>query len=96
MTAIALHFPKWGSTLAGVVSCAELSRTPALGRCPAGAQAAAIPPQAFAPAGFSSSQAETVWPAAHIFAERLSASRSSRSPSAPAVNGGDRASQDHA
>jgi hypothetical protein len=62
----------FGAVAAGLVSCAQLSRTPALGRCPAGAAAAAIPSQVHVGAGTSSSsQASIVWPAAAISAGRL-------------------------
>ena len=59
----------WGPVPAGLVSCVQLSRTPALGRCPAGAAAAVVPTQF--PITFSSSQAAIVWPAAAISAQRL-------------------------
>jgi hypothetical protein len=60
----------WGPVPTGLVSCAQLTRTPALGRCPAGAVAAAIPSQVLLP-GHSSSDAGFVWPAAAISAPRL-------------------------
>ena len=66
-----VSFPKWGSIPAGLVSCAQLARTPALGRCPAGAAAAAIPPGGLSPGQFQAAQAATVWPAAAISAQRL-------------------------
>jgi hypothetical protein len=47
----------------GTVSCTDLSRTPALGRCPAGAQAATIN-SSFGYADSGSSR--TVWPAATV------------------------------
>ncbi len=59
----------WGPVPAGLVSCVQLSRTPALGRCPAGAAAAVVPTQL--PISFGSSQAATLWPAAAISAQRL-------------------------
>jgi hypothetical protein len=59
----------WGPVPAGLVSCVQLSRTPTLGRCPAGAAAAVVPTQL--PLAFISSQAATVWPAAAISAQRL-------------------------
>jgi FtsX-like permease family len=58
-----------GSVPAGLISCAQLSRLPLLGRCPAGAAAAAIPSGGFL--GFDQSRASTVWPAAAISAQRL-------------------------
>jgi hypothetical protein len=59
----------WGPVPGGLVSCAQLSRMPALGRCPAGAAAAVVPTQLAL--AFSSSQAAAVWPAAAISAQRL-------------------------
>jgi hypothetical protein len=58
----------FGPVPAGLVSCAQLATTPGLGRCPAGAAAAAIPPPV---AGLGGPQPATVWPAAAISAERL-------------------------
>jgi hypothetical protein len=52
----------------GLVSCTELAGTPALGRCPAGADAVAITPDF---GGRRASSASTVWPAAAVSAERL-------------------------
>jgi len=62
----------FGPVPAGLVSCAQLSRTPALGRCAAGAQAAAIPAQPLLP-GFTrqTAQASIVWAAAAIAPQRL-------------------------
>jgi hypothetical protein len=68
---VQVSFPKWGSMTAALVSCAQLARTPALGRCPAGAAAAAIPPGGLSPGHFQTTQAATVWPAAAISAQRL-------------------------
>lgn len=63
----------FGGVPAGLASCAQLARTPALGRCRPGAQAAAIP--AFPlPLGLTrrqGTQSEIVWPAAAISAQRL-------------------------
>jgi hypothetical protein len=60
------------ATPAGLASCAELARVPALGRCPPRALAAMVPE-----AGFvwdaRGSQSAFVWPAAGISAERLAA-----------------------
>lgn len=61
--------PGWGPVHAGLVWCVQLARTPALGRCPAGAVAAAVPTQL--PIALGSSQAATVWPAAAVSAQRL-------------------------
>jgi hypothetical protein len=54
----------FGSLPAGLVSCAQLSRIPVLGRCPAGAQVAVIPAVGFSAPG-------TVWAAAAISPQRL-------------------------
>jgi hypothetical protein len=58
---------------AGVVSCAQLATVPALGRCPAGATAAAFPADGFnGPLGFSDTDFSTfTWPAANVSAARL-------------------------
>ena len=60
---------------AGVVSCAQLATVPALGRCPAGARAAAFPEAGF---GFGASNSlfgtdptGITWPAANVPAARL-------------------------
>jgi hypothetical protein len=55
----------------GLVSCAQLARTPAAGRCQAGATVASITLD-LSGAETSSSQATTVWPAAAISAQSLS------------------------
>jgi hypothetical protein len=54
---------------AGLISCAQLSRLPLLGRCPAAAQAAAIP--AAGVVNWLRSQTSTTWPTAAISAQRL-------------------------
>jgi hypothetical protein len=53
---------------AGVVSCAQLAAVPVLGRCPAGATAAAFPADGFnGPLGFSDTDFSTfTWPAANL------------------------------
>jgi hypothetical protein len=53
---------------AGVVSCAQLATVPVLGRCPAGATAAAFPADGFnGPLGFSDTSFSTfTWPAANL------------------------------
>jgi FtsX-like permease family len=58
---------------AGVVSCAQLATLPVLGRCPAGATAAAFPADGFnGPLGFTSTDFSTfTWPAANVPAARL-------------------------
>jgi hypothetical protein len=61
--------PSFGSVPADLISCAQLSRIPLLGRCPAGAQAAAIPSTGFL--GLDQSLASTTWPAAAISGQRL-------------------------
>ena len=55
--------------MVGLVSCAQLARVPALGHCPGGAQAVALPDLT----GLigSARMAETTWPAAPISAARL-------------------------
>jgi FtsX-like permease family protein len=57
----------FGSLPANLVSCAQLARFPALGRCPAGAVAAAVPTAAFAVAA----PRAITWPAAAVTAQRL-------------------------
>jgi hypothetical protein len=59
----------FGQVPAALISCAQLSRIPLLGRCPAGAQAAAIPSAGFL--GLDHSLAATTWPAAAMSAQRL-------------------------
>jgi hypothetical protein len=58
---------------ADVVSCAQLATVPVLGRCPAGATAAAIPAGVFGPNGFFGNQGISgfTWPAANVPAARL-------------------------
>ncbi len=62
----------FGPVRAGLVSCAQLARTPALGRCPAGALAAAVP-WTVLPPDFTRRevQAGMAWPAVAISAQRL-------------------------
>ncbi len=62
-----------GPVPAGVVSCAQLAAVAALGRCPAGAAAAAFPEGGFGPGGplFGSSSTGITWPAANVSASRL-------------------------
>jgi hypothetical protein len=56
--------------LAGVVSCAQLATVPGVGRCPAGATAAAFPADGFnGPLGFNG--ADVTWPAANLGGARL-------------------------
>jgi hypothetical protein len=54
---------------AGLASCAQLARTPVVGRCTAGAQVASVPVQGVD--GFQASQTSTVWHAAALPASRL-------------------------
>jgi hypothetical protein len=61
--------PLWSQQAVGLASCAQLSRTPALGRCAAGARAAAVP--TFLLGGGNSDQAASVWSAAPISVQRL-------------------------
>jgi hypothetical protein len=56
---------------AGVVSCAQLAAVPALGRCPAGATAAAFPAGGFAGPLYGMDAAGITWPAADVRAARL-------------------------
>jgi FtsX-like permease family len=60
---------------ADVASCAQLATVPGLGRCPAGATAAAIPAGVSGPNGFFGNQGagEFTWPAANVPAARLDA-----------------------
>jgi len=61
------------SGLTGLVSCAQLSRTPALGRCVAGTDVATITPDYGNSSELTSnsSQAAALWPAAALSSERL-------------------------
>ena len=57
---------------AGAISCPQLATMPALGRCPAGAVAAAFPEQGFNGPLFGFwNLSGIVWPAAHITASKL-------------------------
>jgi hypothetical protein len=56
---------------AGVVSCAQLATVPALGRCPAGATAAAFPKDGFAGPLDGLTSAGITWPAVNVPAARL-------------------------
>jgi hypothetical protein len=56
---------------AGVVSCAQLAAVPALGRCPAGATAAAFPEDGFAGPLDARTSAGITWPAVNVPASRL-------------------------
>jgi len=58
---------------AGVVSCAQLAAVPALGRCPAGATAAAFPSDGFNGALTGTDATTITWPTANIPASRLDA-----------------------
>jgi hypothetical protein len=58
-------------TPAGVVSCAQLAAVPALGRCPAGATAAAFPADGFAGPLYGVDATGITWPAANVPATRL-------------------------
>jgi hypothetical protein len=60
-----------GPVPAGVVSCAQLATVPALGRCPAGATAAAFPADGFAGPLYGVDATGITWPAANIPAPRL-------------------------
>jgi hypothetical protein len=54
-----------------VVSCAQLATVPALGRCPAGATAAAFPADGFNGPLFGTDATTITWPAANVPAARL-------------------------
>jgi cell division protein FtsX len=56
---------------AGVVSCAQLATVPALGRCPAGATAAAFPADGFDGPLNGTTSAAITWPAVNVPAARL-------------------------
>jgi hypothetical protein len=56
---------------AGVVSCAQLATVPALGRCPAGATAAAFPSGGFGGPVDATTSAGITWPAVNMPASRL-------------------------
>jgi hypothetical protein len=58
---------------AGVVSCAQLATVPALGRCPAGAKAAAFPEDGFDGPLDATTSAGVTWPAVNVPASRLDA-----------------------
>jgi len=60
-----------GLIAAGVVSCAQLAAVPALGRCPAGAIAAAFPKDGFDGPLSGIDATAITWPAANIPAARL-------------------------
>jgi len=60
-----------GPVPAGVVSCAQLATVPALGRCPAGATAAAFPADGFAGPLDGLDATGITWPAANVPATRL-------------------------
>jgi len=64
----------FGSTApvpAGVVSCAQLAAVPALGRCPAGATAAAFPADGFGVSLDGVDATGITWPAANVPVTRL-------------------------
>ena len=60
-----------GPVSPGVVSCAQLAAVPALGRCPAGATAAAFPEDGFDGPLDASTSAGITWPAVNVPASRL-------------------------
>jgi hypothetical protein len=67
------NFGSTGPVPAGVVSCAQLATVPALGRCPAGATAAAFPADGFNGPLFGTDATAITWPAANVPARRLDA-----------------------
>ena len=60
-----------GPVPAGVVSCAQLAAVSVLGRCPAGATAAAFPADGFGGPLYFVDATMITWPAAHVRATRL-------------------------
>ena len=60
-----------GPVPAGVISCAQLATVPALGRCQAGATAAAFPSDGFSGALFGTDATTITWPTASVPAARL-------------------------
>jgi hypothetical protein len=60
-----------GPVLVGVVSCTQLAAFPALGRCPAGATAAAFPADGFAGPLYGVDATGITWPAANVPPTRL-------------------------
>ena len=56
---------------AGVISCAQLATVPALGRCPAGATAAAFPEDGFDGPLDATTSAGITWPAVNVPASQL-------------------------
>ncbi len=56
---------------AGVISCAQLASVPALGRCPAGATAAAFPKDGLAGPLDGTTSAGITWPAVNVPASQL-------------------------
>jgi len=66
--------PSGSPVPAGVVSCAQLATVPALGRCPAGASAAAFPEDGFgdtSPLWGIQGLSGVTWPAVNVSATRL-------------------------
>jgi FtsX-like permease family len=72
---IPVTFHNLGAYPAGVVSCAQLATVPALGRCPAGATAAAFPEAGFSFGAnnplFGTDSTGITWPAANVPTSRL-------------------------
>jgi hypothetical protein len=64
-------FGQFSPVPVGVVSCAQLATVPALGRCPAGAAAAAFPSDGFNGPLFGIDATTITWPAANVAAARL-------------------------
>ena len=63
--------PTFSPVPAGVVSCAQLATVPALGRCPAGATAAAFPADGFGGPLYGTDASGITWPAANVPATQL-------------------------
>jgi hypothetical protein len=67
----AFHNLSTGPVPAGVVSCAQLATVSVLGRCPAGATAAAFPADGFAGPLYGVDATGITWPAVNVAATRL-------------------------
>ena len=91
-------FPGGSSPVpAGVVSCAQLATVPALGRCPAGATAAAFPEDGFDGPLDGTTSAGITWPAVNVPAMRLDSLGSGRHQRGDErLRAGDRTGQDGA
>jgi hypothetical protein len=68
-TTVQVRPHQWASSPAGLASCAELTRTPVLGRCAAGARVASVPVPGVDP--LETKQDTTVWQAAPLPTDHL-------------------------